>query len=114
MTEITQLTGQAFWLPVIFIGLMRVAFFIYAILDGYDLGVGILLPNDSEQQRELPIATPQPQDNKLWPMEKAMQLGGRVVSLSEDRNGEIYVLTHEGMGPFGNTGKVFRLVAGQP
>lgn len=57
------------------------------------------------------IATPQPQDDKPWPMKKVMQLGGRVISLSEDRNGEIYVLTHEGMGPFGNTGKVFRLVA---
>ncbi len=57
------------------------------------------------------IATPQPKDDMQWPMEKAMQLGGRVISLSEDRHGEIYVLTHEGLGPFGNTGKVFRLVA---
>jgi cytochrome d ubiquinol oxidase subunit II len=34
------------WLPVIFIGLMSFAVFVYAILDGYDLGVGILLPLD--------------------------------------------------------------------
>jgi len=34
------------WLPVIFIGLMGFAVLIYAILDGYDLGVGILLPLD--------------------------------------------------------------------
>lgn len=31
-------------LPVIFVGLMGLAIFVYAILDGYDLGVGILLP----------------------------------------------------------------------
>ena len=47
MNELTQLTGAAFWLPVIFIGLMGLAFFIYAILDGYDLGVGILLPKEN-------------------------------------------------------------------
>lgn len=34
------------WLPVIFIGLMGFAVLVYAILDGYDLGVGILLPLD--------------------------------------------------------------------
>ena len=48
MTDISTLSGEAFWLPIIFIGLMGLAFFVYAILDGYDLGVGILLPNDSE------------------------------------------------------------------
>ena len=32
------------WLPVVFLGLMGLAVLIYAILDGYDLGVGILLP----------------------------------------------------------------------
>jgi glucose/arabinose dehydrogenase len=64
---------------------------------------------------QLFVATPPPQSNqqsdKLWPMEKAAQLESRVISLAEDRSGEIYVLTHEGMGPFGNTGKVYRLVA---
>jgi cytochrome bd ubiquinol oxidase subunit II len=68
MTELTQLTGQAFWLPVIFIGLMGLAFFIYAILDGYDLGVGILLPNDSEAQRDTMIASIGPfwDANETW------------------------------------------------
>ena len=56
MNELTQLSGQAFWLPVIFIGLMGLAFFIYAILDGYDLGGGILLPKDSEEQRYLRLS----------------------------------------------------------
>lgn len=52
MNELTQaahsLSGQEYWLPVLFIGLMGLAFFIYAILDGYDLGVGILLPMNLE------------------------------------------------------------------
>jgi hypothetical protein len=60
---------------------------------------------------QLFIATPQQLADKLWPLEKVMQLDSRIISLAEDRNGEIYVLTHEGMGPFGNTGKVFRLVS---
>jgi glucose/arabinose dehydrogenase len=60
---------------------------------------------------QLFVATPQAQSDKLWPMEKAAQLDSRVISLAEDRSGEIYVLTHEGMGPFGNTGKVHRLVS---
>jgi glucose/arabinose dehydrogenase len=60
---------------------------------------------------QLFAATPGPQGDPPWPMEKAVQADTRIISLAEDRSGEIYVLTHEGMGPFGNTGKVFRLVS---
>ena len=60
---------------------------------------------------QLFIAMPQTQNDKLWPMEKITQIESRIISLAEDRSGEIYVLTHDGMGPFGNTGKVFRLVS---
>lgn len=68
MTDLTNLTGEAFWLPVIFIGLMGLALFMYAILDGYDLGVGILLPRDSEQQRDTMIASIGPfwDANETW------------------------------------------------
>lgn len=68
MTDISNLSGAAFWLPVIFIGLMGLAFFIYAILDGYDLGVGILLPKDSEAQRDTMIASIGPfwDANETW------------------------------------------------
>ncbi len=68
MNELTQASGEAFWLPVIFIGLMGLAFFIYAILDGYDLGVGILLPKDSEAQRDTMIASIGPfwDANETW------------------------------------------------
>ncbi len=64
----TTLTGEAYWLPVIFIGLMGLAFFLYAILDGYDLGVGILLPKDSEPQRDIMIASIGPfwDANETW------------------------------------------------
>ncbi len=68
MTDITPLSGAAFWLPVIFVGLMALALFIYAILDGYDLGVGILLPADSETQRDTMIASIGPfwDANETW------------------------------------------------
>lgn len=68
MTDINTLSGAAFWLPVIFIGLMGLALFIYAILDGYDLGVGILLPKDSEEQRDTMIASIGPfwDANETW------------------------------------------------
>ncbi len=42
---------DAHTLPVVFIGLMGLAIFVYAILDGYDLGVGIMLPMDLEDER---------------------------------------------------------------
>lgn len=68
MTNTQLLTGEAFWLPVIFIALMGLAFFLYAILDGYDLGVGILLPADSEIQRDTMIASIGPfwDANETW------------------------------------------------
>lgn len=68
MTDTSLLTGQDFWLPVIFIGLMGLAIFIYAILDGYDLGVGILLPKDSDEQRDTMIASIGPfwDANETW------------------------------------------------
>lgn len=63
-----MLTGDAYWLPVIFVGLMGLAFLMYAVLDGYDLGVGILLPRDSEAQRDLMIASIGPfwDANETW------------------------------------------------
>jgi len=40
------------WLPIVFVALMGLAFLVYAILDGYDLGVGVLLPKDSQTHRD--------------------------------------------------------------
>lgn len=63
-----MLTGEAYWLPVIFIALMGLAILLYAVLDGYDLGVGILLPNNSESQRDIMIASIGPfwDANETW------------------------------------------------
>lgn len=60
---------------------------------------------------QLFVAEPQQRTGALWPYERVLQTTSRIIGLAEDRSGEIYVLTHEGMGPFGNTGKVFKLVA---
>ena len=57
-------------LPVIFVGLMALAVVVYAILDGYDLGVGILLPitTDAEPERDIMIASIGPfwDANETW------------------------------------------------
>ncbi|MBF4348583.1 cytochrome BD ubiquinol oxidase subunit II, partial [Vibrio anguillarum] len=39
------------YLPEIYLLLLGFSVFMYAVLDGYDLGVGILLPQNNEQQR---------------------------------------------------------------
>lgn len=56
------------WLPAVFIGLMGLSFLVYAILDGYDLGVGVLLPKDSQQHRDKMIYSIGPfwDANETW------------------------------------------------
>ncbi|WP_416305950.1 cytochrome d ubiquinol oxidase subunit II [Neptunicella sp. SCSIO 80796] len=55
-------------LPTIFLALMGLSVLIYAMLDGYDLGVGILLPMDSREQRDKMIASIGPfwDANETW------------------------------------------------
>ena len=55
-------------LPIIFVALMGLSILVYAILDGYDLGVGILLPRDSRAQRDTMIASIGPfwDANETW------------------------------------------------
>lgn len=62
------LVGDVYWLPVVFVGLMGFAFLLYAILDGYDLGVGILLPHGAEPDRDMMIASIGPfwDANETW------------------------------------------------
>lgn len=60
---------------------------------------------------QLFAAQPQDREGAPWPYERLLQIDSRIIGLAEDAAGEIYVLTHEGLGPFGSTGKVFRLVA---
>lgn len=40
------------WLPTVFVVLMAVSLLVYAVLDGYDLGVGVLLPYDNQSHRD--------------------------------------------------------------
>lgn len=58
------------WLPVVFVGLMGLAILVYSVLDGYDLGVGILLPmsKKAELQRDIMIASIGPfwDANETW------------------------------------------------
>lgn len=55
-------------LPIIFAGLAAFSVLAYAILDGYDLGVGILLPMDNEHHRDKMIASIGPfwDANETW------------------------------------------------
>jgi len=59
---------------------------------------------------QLFVAQPSTQSAQLWPYQRALQSDSRIVGLAEDRAGELYVLTNETFGPYGTTGKVFRLV----
>ncbi len=55
-------------LPVIFLGLMGLAMLIYVVLDGYDLGVGLLLHRASDAQKDTMIASIGPfwDANETW------------------------------------------------
>lgn len=56
------------WLPVVFLGLMGVAMLAYVVLDGYDLGVGILLRNAPPHEKDSMIASIGPfwDANETW------------------------------------------------
>jgi cytochrome d ubiquinol oxidase subunit II len=56
------------WLPLVFAGLMGVSILIYVILDGYDLGVGILIPlaDDAEKDRMVASIGPFWDANETW------------------------------------------------
>lgn len=69
MTAIpTTLEGAAFWLPLIFSGLMGLAMLLYVVLDGYDLGVGIWLAAAEPEEKDLMIASIGPfwDANETW------------------------------------------------
>jgi cytochrome bd ubiquinol oxidase subunit II len=56
------------WLPVIFAGLMGLSILLYVILDGYDLGVGILSAFEPSEDRDLMVASIGPfwDANETW------------------------------------------------
>jgi cytochrome d ubiquinol oxidase subunit II len=54
--------------PVIFMALMGLAMLIYVVLDGFDLGVGILLPRASEPDKDVMVSSIGPfwDGNETW------------------------------------------------
>ena len=56
------------YLPTIFAGMMGLSLLIYVILDGYDLGIGMLLPfgNDDEQDMMIAAIGPFWDANETW------------------------------------------------
>ncbi len=57
-----------YWLPLFFAGAMGFALLMYVILDGYDLGIGLLLPLASEPEKDRMIAAIGPfwDANETW------------------------------------------------
>lgn len=55
-------------LPLIFMAVMGLAMLTYVVLDGYDLGVGLLLPRGTDAQKDMMIATIGPfwDANETW------------------------------------------------
>ena len=55
-------------LPVIFLGLMGLAMLLYVVMDGYDLGVGMLLPRANDAGKDLMIHSIGPfwDANETW------------------------------------------------
>ena len=64
-----------------------------------------------EPSGQIFVATPGTREGELWPYAGTLQVKSRIIGLTEDRAGEVYVLTNETFGPYGETGKVFRLIA---
>jgi cytochrome bd ubiquinol oxidase subunit II len=57
-----------FWLPLFFAGAMGLALLIYVVLDGYDLGIVLLLPFATESEKDQMIASIGPfwDANETW------------------------------------------------
>ncbi len=62
------LDDPARWLPFVFAGLMGLSILVYVVLDGFDLGVGMLLPAGSEAEKDMMIASIGPfwDANETW------------------------------------------------
>ncbi len=56
------------WLPVLYMFIMGLSLFIYVMLDGYDLGVGLLLPAAGDSEKDTMIASIGPfwDANETW------------------------------------------------
>ena len=56
------------WLPLLFVAIMGLALLIYIVLDGFDLGIGLLLPLADEAEKNRMIASIGPfwDANETW------------------------------------------------
>jgi len=63
-----DLTQAAGWMPIVFLGVMGLAMLAYVILDGYDLGVGVLMRRASADDQDTMIASIGPfwDANETW------------------------------------------------
>ena len=63
-----DLTQAAGWMPIAFLVVMGLAMLAYVILDGYDLGVGILMRRASDDEKDTMIASIGPfwDANETW------------------------------------------------
>jgi cytochrome d ubiquinol oxidase subunit II len=61
-------SDPALWLPFVFAVLMGVSILIYVVLDGFDLGVGVLFPlaSDAEKDRMIAAIGPFWDANETW------------------------------------------------
>ena len=65
---IPNLTQPAGWLPLVFALVMALSMLAYVVLDGYDLGVGVLMRNADDAQKDIMIASIGPfwDANETW------------------------------------------------
>ena len=63
--DLTQMSG---WLPLAFMVVMGLAILAYVILDGFDLGVGLLIPVGSDEEKDIMISSIGPfwDANETW------------------------------------------------
>ncbi len=68
MEQISNVISSGDWLPYVFAFLMGLSMIIYAVLDGYDLGVGILSQAAKDKEKDRMIASIGPfwDANETW------------------------------------------------
>jgi cytochrome bd ubiquinol oxidase subunit II len=63
------LTGAAYWLPLLSAGVIGVAVAVYVVLDGFDLGIGILFPcfpSETDRDQLMNSVAPFWDGNETW------------------------------------------------
>jgi len=63
------LTGAAFWLPLAAAGIVAISIGLYVVLDGFDLGIGILFPffpREADRDRMMNSVAPFWDGNETW------------------------------------------------